>query len=266
MTMRDGDNLPQKHRTGERGIPEHVVDAFFDRELSHSDRERFMKALGRDRTTAGDVVRTQRALNALRQPVNTPDLSRAILNDVARKTPLLTRRSVRHVRWTRVAAMAALVAIVGGAFVTQRLNPAITSIGETPAQPIGTLATALPLDTEQAMNTLRQTADGVRSSTIDRALIITVRAEASRAPRPMNVASILPRMEQNPVPDDLVYAQPRGWTPHAINWSSGESLGCGTAVGCGPSSTGNGPLSATLLFVDAVPPAGELGRQVLGVK
>lgn len=143
-------------------VPDHMVDRFFDRELTRAESAKLFDSLRADPEAARDLVQTQRALDALRRPVQTPDLSRAILAKVNGRTPLLTRRGVRHIRVGRLVSAAALVAVIAGAFVIQRQHPQIVHIGGTDLAPIAEIAMCMPADTSDAVHTIRQTAKAIR--------------------------------------------------------------------------------------------------------
>lgn len=147
-------------------IPDHLVDRFFDRELTGAEASALFEQLAGSPGTARDMVRTQRALDALRRPVHAPDLSRSILDRVHRHSPLLTRRQVRHVRLGRLASAAALVLVIAGAFVMQRMHPRVAGLGLVPPSPMGELAASVPADATDAINTLRETARAVRVTTV----------------------------------------------------------------------------------------------------
>ncbi len=165
-------------------IPDHLVDRFFDRELTRAESASLFEALRSDPAAAREIVGTQRAIDALRQPLKTPDLSRSILARVDRHSPLLTRRSVRHVRVGRLVSAACLLLIIAGAFIAQRTHPQVVNLGGERPAPVADLASNLSGDTADAVNTLRQTA---------RAVTVTALSQASPASAAAGQASADPQ-------------------------------------------------------------------------
>lgn len=130
-------------------IPDELVDAFFDRELPLNESSRLFSSLRNDPAKAREIVGTQRALDALRQPVKAPDLSSKILAEVGRKKGWLSSQQRRTLSFGRVATAAALLLMVSGVFVLQRVAPQFTESGTRPA-PIHELSAAVPADTAGA--------------------------------------------------------------------------------------------------------------------
>jgi hypothetical protein len=183
------DGLPEdpllshpSHDAGAAHIPDHIVDRFFDRELTRREASGLFDSFRADPASARRFVQTQRMLDALKEPVRTPDFTRSILSRIDQaspEAPLLTRRGVRQVRVGRLAAAAALVMLVGGAFVVQRLNPNVVEFGVQPETPLGSLRSNMTGDATDAMNTLRQTARAIES-TASSSVLAGVSAETGR--------------------------------------------------------------------------------------
>lgn len=151
---RAADAIPAPVRDADSGkaIPDSLVDAFFDNELPAEKTGEFFNLLRREPAKAREVVGMQRALSALRQPVDAPDLSAAILAKVGRKRGWLSDRGRVRIAVGRVAMAATLLLMVGGAFVAQRVAPGLTTAGFAPA-PIDDLARAVPTETASAGRT-----------------------------------------------------------------------------------------------------------------
>ncbi len=104
-------------------IPDHLVDAFFDRALDEGSRDRVFRAMLADPSRAEDLARTQRAIGLLREPVDAPDLTDRIMARVHSRRRFLPRRLRRTVTAGRLAVAACLVIGVLGIAVTRRLAP-----------------------------------------------------------------------------------------------------------------------------------------------
>ena len=185
-TVDDGRNLPEdpltthpSHDAGAAHIPDRLVDRFFNRELTRGESSGLFESFSSDPASARRFVQTQRMIDALREPVRSPDLTRSILskiNEQAPVTPLLSRRGVRQVRVGRLAAAAALVALIAGAFVVQRLNPNVVDFGVEPRSPLASLRNTVTGDASDAMNTLLQTARAIEVTATS-----SVRGDSHRA-------------------------------------------------------------------------------------
>lgn len=160
------------HDAGAAHIPDHIVDRFFDRELTRSEASGLFESFRADPASARKFVQTQRMLDTLKEPVRTPDFTRSILsriNEATPEAPLLSRRGVRQIRFGRYAAAAALVALIGGAFVMQRISPNVVELGGSEPTPFGELRSTVTGDASDAMNTIRETAKAIErtaSSTV----------------------------------------------------------------------------------------------------
>ncbi len=97
----------------DHAIPDDVVDAFLrdtDPDASSAD-------------SIDDFFATQRAVDALRRPVTTPDHTSEILDAVARQRGWLSAPARRRVVVGRYAAAGLLLGLVAGALISQRLAP-----------------------------------------------------------------------------------------------------------------------------------------------
>lgn len=193
-------------------IPDHLVDQFFDGELSRDESSRLFSALSADAAAARDLVRTQRAIDALRQPVRTPDLSRAILARVNERRPLLTRRSVRRVHAGRLAAALAFLGVVAGAFLVQRFSPQVTRLGPDQPAPLANLSAGFAEDTAEALTTMRLTAQAIGTTAVSA-------LPSSGASEPANLRARLipdlafPWRQQSGQPSDVAWIVPCGAAP-----------------------------------------------------
>jgi hypothetical protein len=120
---------PSDHRPG--AVPPELVDAFFDRELDESSRERFFGALRGDLPACAQVARTQRMLSQLRAPVDAPDLTERILGELRARDHFLPRRLRSMVKVGRLGLAACLLLGVLGVALAYRYAP--DSVRLTPA-------------------------------------------------------------------------------------------------------------------------------------
>lgn len=158
-------------------IPDELVDAFFDRELPLDQSSSLFSSLRNDPAKAREIVGTQRAIDALRQPPKSPDFSANILAEVGRRKGWLNGRERRKISFGRVATAAALLLMVGGAFVMQRVAPQFTEPGSRPA-PIHDLTAAVPVETAGAGRTVATAfTDAIKVSLTHTSSQITVTAQ-----------------------------------------------------------------------------------------
>jgi len=250
--------LPSGHDAGSMRIPGHLVDRFFDREMTRAEASGMFETFRADPDAARRFVQTQRMLDALREPVKAPDLSRQILAEVDRRTPMLTRRGVRHVRLGRVAAAAALVAIIAGAFVAQRFNPGIVEVGSAEPRPLASLRSLVTQDAADAVNTLQQTARAVEF-TASRAVTLT----ASPAPAPGERAAPAVFVRARLLPEALFPWRQQSEAPSAspaVAWV----VPCGTAPGASALSDDERACGSKLILIDMKPASVQLPQAPRG--
>lgn len=188
------------HDAGAAHIPGHLVDRFFDRELTRGESAGLFESFNADSASAKRFVQTQRMIDALREPVRAPDLTRSILsrmNEQSPDTPLLSRRGVRQVRVGRFVAAAALVAIIAGAFVMQRVKPNVVDFGVEPKSPLISLRNTVAGDASDAMNTIVQTARAIEVTAAS-----SVRANSPRDTRESMVLQPVSMMRARFVPEN----------------------------------------------------------------
>lgn len=100
-----------------------LIDAYFDRELSPETKPRLARRVASDAGAGLLFAETQAALDALRVPVPSADLSGAILDEVGRRRGWMDHRFQRFVSLGRLAVAAALLLALGLALAVQRLVP-----------------------------------------------------------------------------------------------------------------------------------------------
>ncbi|MEM8834571.1 MAG: hypothetical protein AAGD00_02010 [Planctomycetota bacterium] len=190
MTDPRGHNpdLPRDGRDESLDRPslEDLVDAVFDNELPADQSEDVHARLRRHPDIARDAVMTRRALESLRRPVSTPDLSGSILDALDGKRPMQGGDVIGRLRVWRYAAAAALLLMVAGAFTVQRMSPEVTHLVGTPEdRPMGTLAATLPVVTEQTTRDVLRAVDEIQLAVTD-ATFVNV---AGPEPRPVTLVS-----------------------------------------------------------------------------
>lgn len=115
---------PSPKRPPER-IPDELVDRFFDRELDEGSREKFFKMIRGDLSRCAEVAKTQRIVSMLREPVEAPDLTEAILGEVRRRRGFLPARLRRMVKAGRLAVAASLLLGILGIALANRYAPGV---------------------------------------------------------------------------------------------------------------------------------------------
>lgn len=158
-----------------------LVDAVFDNELPAEKTKDVHASLRAHPDIARDAVMTRRALEALRRPVSTPDLSGSILDALDGKRPLEHGDVIGRLRVWRYAAAAALLLMVAGAFTIQRMSPEVTHLVGTPEdRPMGTLAATLPEVTEEATRNVLRAVDDIQVAVTDASFASVAKSEPAR--------------------------------------------------------------------------------------
>lgn len=117
------------HPRTQSTLPPDPIDAFFDGDLDESGARRLVSALRADPGTADRFVGTHRAVNALRAPVESPDLTARILSRLDQRRSLSRRL---RFDWTggwsgRFAAGLGLVAGLVALYALNKLTPPFSS-------------------------------------------------------------------------------------------------------------------------------------------
>ena len=143
MTASSGQGGAGAEHIGPGRVPDELIDAVLDGGMEGESSKRLFSELIELPDAAREVASTQRAIDALKAPVRTPDMATRVLNQVGRCHGFTNTTERRHAWWGRVAAAAALVVTVGGAFAVQRFAPNAASLVEQPT-PVGDLVAAVP--------------------------------------------------------------------------------------------------------------------------
>lgn len=117
-TPRDAN--PERHG-GERGHDD--VDRLFDRELSDAMRRDLLDRAHADAAMKRRILDTTDAIRQLREPVAAPDLTEAVLAEIAQRRGFRSRQGRRSVLRQRLAVAAGLVVLLGGVALLHREAP-----------------------------------------------------------------------------------------------------------------------------------------------
>lgn len=112
--------------------PQRLIDELLDGEASHERSHELFRAIRRDERASEELARTRIGIERLREPMETPDLSEAILDRVHGRRLFLSGRARGIVTAGRLAVAAGLVGAVGLASFVQRHAPAV-NLGDDPA-------------------------------------------------------------------------------------------------------------------------------------
>ncbi|MDQ7012472.1 MAG: hypothetical protein Q9O74_01085 [Planctomycetota bacterium] len=116
----------QQHaRPGSAADSAKLIDALLDDDLSEERSRQVLRRLRDDPAACEDLARTRIGIERLREPIETPDLTDAILARVHVRRRFLPQRARRMVTAGRVALAAGLVGAVGIASLVQRHVPAV---------------------------------------------------------------------------------------------------------------------------------------------
>jgi len=109
-------------------IPESLIDAAMDGELDPEIQKEIGNALQYDPARRQELHDTRDAINALRLPVEMPDLSDRVLERANRHRRFIPRKLRAHVRAGRVGMAALLLVGLLGVASLQRMYPRLTTI------------------------------------------------------------------------------------------------------------------------------------------
>jgi hypothetical protein len=138
------------------------LDAMLDRELTDADRAAFLAASSPHADKRRDILETTRAVSMLRDPVAAPDLSASIMARVEHTRPLLSTRVAQWVRPSRVAMVAAGVAValtlIGfrGAIVRAESDAPVASLAVATADDLRTASESVASGVDELGDRLMQ--------------------------------------------------------------------------------------------------------------
>lgn len=139
MNEPSSDRIPTDPNGRQDGVSREELDRLFDREMPAGERRRLSSRLRREPERLDEVIDTRRAINRLRAPMHTPDLTDAVLGQVARRRGFLSaslRRRVRTGRWTVAATFVLSLGVVA---LAHRALPGRFDLapGPTPVSDLG---------------------------------------------------------------------------------------------------------------------------------
>lgn len=130
---------------------EELLDAYFDRELPPDEEAALVRLLQRDAGAAMLFGESEAAIDALRLPVASPDLSGRILTEVGRRRGWLGARLQRFIAVGRVAVAACLLLALAVTLMAKRIAPDAGIFPQSP-QPIADVARCAADDTTCSMS------------------------------------------------------------------------------------------------------------------
>lgn len=127
----------------------------------------FARALSRlDPSAAATLRDTRKALASLDKPISgVPDLSAAILARTHEARPFLTRKTRRRVSARRLGAGLAIIAVLAGVALVQRLFPEAMQVSPQP-RPVSALAQATQADVAEGLAGLERSFSTLRAELV----------------------------------------------------------------------------------------------------
>ena len=162
-----------RHREDNQVPSQQLIDELLDGEISSERSQVLRQTLRQDAKACEELARTQRAIDRLREPIETPDLSEAILTRVHGRRRFIPNRARSIVTAGRLAVAAGVIGAVGLASFVQRHAPAV-NLGDT-ATPISQLVEA----TEQT---------GVDQATLRAQAVETIQASIASPTRSLTLS------------------------------------------------------------------------------
>ncbi len=152
----DHDNAPGR-------IPESLIHAALDGELSDDVQHEIAQALQYDKSRHRELLDTADAIRALRSEVNIPDFSNTVLGELDRSHRFIPSSWQRLVRQSRMGIAAALLLSLLCVAGLQRVYPRLTTIGQQET-PVRDVASAIQQDTQSVQSSIRDEVRIARSS------------------------------------------------------------------------------------------------------
>lgn len=128
---------------------DHAIDRLLDGGLSREQSQELLREIRRDAGACEDLARTRLCLDRLREPVDAPDMTDAILSRAHSRRRFLPQAGRRFVTVGRVAVAAGLVGAVALASFVQRHAPEVR-LDEQPAPVTRFVEAAAPAAPEPA--------------------------------------------------------------------------------------------------------------------
>lgn len=156
---REPDNNPNASRR-----IEDLIDAYFDRELPAEDEAALAHLLKRDAGAAMLFSESEAAIEALRAPVNAPDLTQDILAEVGHRRGWIGARLQRFVSVGRVALAACLLLALALTLTARRFAPEAPIFPNTPT-PVSNIADCAADDTNCGVGEIMAAIDQMGATT-----------------------------------------------------------------------------------------------------
>ncbi len=129
-------------------IPESLIDAAMDGELDPEIQKEIGRALQYDPVRKKEFHDTRDAINALRMPIDSPDLSDRVLERAHRHRRFIPRKLRQQVRVGRVVMAGVLLTTMLGVAGLQRTFPRLTTFGAQ-STPVSDIEHAVEQGTQQ---------------------------------------------------------------------------------------------------------------------
>jgi hypothetical protein len=134
-------------------IPESLIDAAMDGELDPEIQKEIGHALNYDPIRKQEFHDTRDAINALRMPIESPDLSDRVLERAHRHRRFIPRKLRQQVRTGRVVMSALLLTTLLGVAGLQRAFPRLTTFGAQ-STPVANIESAVEQSGQQLAQTI----------------------------------------------------------------------------------------------------------------
>lgn len=144
-------------------IPESLIDAAMDGELDAQIQKEIGHALQYDPARRQEFHDTRDAINALRMPIDMPDLSAVVLDRANRHRRFIPRKLRQQVRAGRVVMCAALLTALLGVAGLQRMYPRLTTIASQQT-PVRDIEIAVEQDRNQIVNSVQNEVGALRAT------------------------------------------------------------------------------------------------------
>lgn len=146
-------------------IPESLIHAALDGEVSDDMQREIADALKYDRTRHSELLETADAIRALRSEVDAPDFATSVLGQLDRSSRFIPSSWQRLVRNGRMGIAAALLLSLVCVAGLQRLYPRLTTIGAQDT-PVRNVAQAVETDASRVEECIRQEVQVARASMV----------------------------------------------------------------------------------------------------
>jgi hypothetical protein len=142
--------------------PDQLVDAVLDREVPHDAMGAVMARIASDPAASARLASMTGMFDALRAPVGTPDLTRAVIGEVGRRRRWLAPALQRAVGAGRLAIAAALLCALAVGLVAQRAAPESGLFSADRATPLANVVEASQAETTAGIRNVAGMLDAVR--------------------------------------------------------------------------------------------------------